>query len=155
MTSRVKNKIRALLLMMVFSLSTIAGFACSVGLDLGYNSGHHEDPVPACHSGAGSHPSVQKANVNNSIPGEMFSDRSKAKDCCTNEVTDFIKMEKSVTQGMADLQAPVFALAFASVFIAPVNNPEFSVTPNGFQFLRRGSPLHDTDIRIVIQSFQI
>ena len=155
MNFQVKNKLRALFLITVFSLSTVAGFACSIGIDLGYNSNHHEELKPACHSEGGTHHSIQQDSFDKNSRGEIFSNRPGAKDCCTNEVTDFIKMEKSVAQGQAELQSPVFVQAFASVFIFPADSPALTMAPRGFQFLRRGSPLHDTDIRIVIQSFQI
>ena len=41
MMRRINYKIVAAFLLLVFSLNTIAGFACSVGIDLGYNSKHH------------------------------------------------------------------------------------------------------------------
>ena len=36
-------QLKATFLLIVFSLNTIVGFACSLGLDMGYNSKHHEE----------------------------------------------------------------------------------------------------------------
>src|SRR5689334_8615019 len=41
MKSGLKNSIRAALLLVVFSLNTVIGFACSIGIDMGFNSTHH------------------------------------------------------------------------------------------------------------------
>ena len=37
---------KAAFLMIVFSLNTIIGFACAVGVDMGFNSSHHHDDEP-------------------------------------------------------------------------------------------------------------
>ena len=34
-------KYKALFLLATFSLNTVVGFACSLGIDMGFNSGHH------------------------------------------------------------------------------------------------------------------
>jgi len=36
-------KLKAAFLLVVFATNTIVGFACSLGLDMGYNSSHHEE----------------------------------------------------------------------------------------------------------------
>lgn len=36
-------KLKAAFLLVVFATNTIVGFACSLGLDMGYNSAHHEE----------------------------------------------------------------------------------------------------------------
>ena len=34
-------KFKALFLLVSFSLNSVVGFACSLGIDMGFNSGHH------------------------------------------------------------------------------------------------------------------
>lgn len=36
-------QLKAAFLLTVFALNTVVGFACSVGVDMGFNSGHHEE----------------------------------------------------------------------------------------------------------------
>ena len=38
-------QIKAALLLLVFSLNTVIGFACAVGVDMGFNTPHHQDEV--------------------------------------------------------------------------------------------------------------
>src|SRR5690349_6844646 len=41
------NKIKAAFFLSVFSLNTVIGFACSLGLDMGYNSKHYDEKEAA------------------------------------------------------------------------------------------------------------
>ena len=43
MNSKTSIKIKATLLITVFSLNSVFGFACSMGLDMGYNKSHHTE----------------------------------------------------------------------------------------------------------------
>ncbi len=43
MIKKFSIQLKAAFLLIVFSLNTIVGFACAVGLDLGFNSSHHPD----------------------------------------------------------------------------------------------------------------
>ena len=40
-------QIKALLLLIVFAINTVVGFACSVGVDMGFNTKHHNDEAAA------------------------------------------------------------------------------------------------------------
>lgn len=43
-------QLKAAFLLTVFALNTVVGFACSLGVDMGFNSGHHEEkPTKAVH----------------------------------------------------------------------------------------------------------
>ncbi|HEY5631199.1 MAG TPA: hypothetical protein VIR31_03660, partial [Nitrososphaeraceae archaeon] len=63
MTRQVKNKIRALALLTVFSLNTVAGFACSVGVDMGYNAHHHEHGKKHLHKHEHQHNPIEGISV--------------------------------------------------------------------------------------------
>ena len=43
MNRTISIKIKATLLITVFSLNTVMGFACSMGIDMGYNKSHHSE----------------------------------------------------------------------------------------------------------------
>jgi hypothetical protein len=43
MPTKRKYKIIASFLLTIFSVNTVVGFACSVGIDMGFNSKHHHD----------------------------------------------------------------------------------------------------------------
>ncbi|RYY42835.1 MAG: hypothetical protein EOO06_20580 [Chitinophagaceae bacterium] len=159
MSRQQKNRIRALLLLMVFSLNTVAGFACSIGVDLGYNSKHHEhqEAKPHSHSKPHSHDTAHqhKHKHSHKASGARVNNLKNADDCCANDVTSFIKLDKSVVSNNLLLQQPIFLLAFTvSYFSGNISNIETSIKSK-FPYLRRWRPPNDTDIRIAIQSFQI
>ncbi|RYY00508.1 MAG: hypothetical protein EOO53_21775 [Gammaproteobacteria bacterium] len=159
MSRQQKNRIRALLLLMVFSLNTVAGFACSMGVDMGYNTKHHEhqEIKPHSHSKPHSHDAAHqhKHNHSHKPSGASINNLKNTDDCCANDVTSFIKLDKSVVSNNLLLQQPIFFLAFtASFFSSNVSNIETSIKGK-FPYLRRWRPPNDTDIRIAIQSFQI
>jgi hypothetical protein len=145
-----KYKFIAAFLLIVFSLNTLAGFACSIGINLGYNSTHHN--------------LEKKANVNaNFKHGKNIkschrdnpdtNNTESGKDCCSDQVNSFAQLDKSVASNFLLLQAPVFFITPLTNFTSVKN--ELGITLNSqFQLVRRSS-LNDTDIRIAIQSFLI
>ena len=148
MTGQAKNKIKALLLLIVFSLNTITGFACSVGIDMGYNTHHH------AHGEKHSHKQDHKHNHLNSI-SVKFTDASSKDDCCSNDVTRFSLLDKSVAANNLLIEAPVFILPFTSTFLSQSINESGLAVNSRFQFVRRSSFLNDTDIQMAIRRFQI
>ena len=147
MTYQTKYRIRALLLLLVFSLNTLAGFACSIGVDMGYNAHHHAHNHQ---HGKGKH---HHHNVNLST-AQL---KGVAEDCCAGEVTAFNKLDKSVVNSMSSPEVPQFLLAFTTSFFHPsfdLKTADASKSLFGHHH-RSWRPLYDTDIRILVQSFQI
>ena len=158
------DMIRALFLLAVFSLNTVVGFACSIGIDMGYNSSHHQHGSSS-HSSEKSH-SHKSGHKHSHQPAHNHSDQHKhttasgtAKntqdDCCANDVTKFIQLDKSVVKTNLNLQVPTFLVVFTSIFIQPSLNENNLVNTFGLLPVRRSCSIYDTDIRIAIQSFQI
>jgi len=140
---------------MVFSVNTIAGFACSIGVDMGYNTKHHEKTSSHSHEKENNHDAVHKHTNSATYSGQSISE-SKADDCCTTGVTDFIKLDKSVVNNHLLFQALVFLTAFASALILPDLYRANLIDDAKLQTVRRSWRLaYHTDLRIVIQSFQI
>ena len=157
MTRQQKNRIRGLFLLTVFSLNTLVGFACSLGVNMGYNKTHHRHD--ASHSSKKPHDQKDQhhhEHSSGSTQDEKSTDNQSSKDdCCTNEVADFIKLDKSVASGTI-LQPPVFLIAFVSQFILPTDPDVSLIDTSIYGSLRRSwHSTDDTDLRIVIQSFQI
>lgn len=154
MSRTVKHKVIASFLLLVFSLSSVAGFACSIGIDMGYNTKHHEHEASASHK-AVNHEHSGRHHQHMSAAQSSTIAAGHSDDCCTNDVTAFTKLDKSVADNHLTLQTPIFLLAFTTTFLLQ-NQDETGVAVNSrFQFVRRSSFLNDTDIRIAIQSFQI
>ncbi|MDQ6608814.1 MAG: hypothetical protein M3Y85_03235 [Bacteroidota bacterium] len=159
MSRQQKNKIRALFLLLLFSLNTVAGFACSIGVDMGYNTKHHEhqETKPHSHSKTHSHEGAHQHMQKHSLEAfhASFSNPKSSDDCCANDVTSFIKLDKSVASNNLLLRVPVSVLALDSYYFSS-NITGFETASKGqSSYLRRWRSLNDTDIRIAIQSFQI
>ena len=156
------NIIRALFLLIVFSLNTIVGFACSIGVDMVYNSSHHQHSFHASekvnsykseprHSFANCHdPGYQTKQTSESGTSNNTQD-----DCCANDVTKFIQLDKSVVKTNLGLPVPAFFVALTSIFIQPSLNEDNLANSSLLLLARRSCSIYHTDIRIAIQSFQI
>jgi hypothetical protein len=147
-----KNRIKALLLLVVFSINSLAGFACSIGVNMGYNIDHH-------HKHAKSHIHKNHTLLHNHThkhvnTGVVFNGITKD-DCCSNTVTKFNLLDKSVTDNSFQRQVPFISIVYLSAFFIKIDNPGIHNVKSWFQFVRRSCSLDDTDIRIAIQSFQI
>ena len=164
-----KNRIKAVFLLLVFSLNTMAGFACSVGLDLYYNSDHHKQgfdtPVKSHthesnhkHTNKSSHkhsPAATHKHSHTSIGMHNADTQEKDRDdCCTDEVTKFAQLDKSITNQF-QLHVPAFIKIILDFYSFSLQSVQSISVNSNFQFLRRSCSIYDTDIRITIQSFQI
>ena len=172
MKSRTKNSIRALILLAVFSLNTVVGFACSLGIDMGFNSTHHnneagasihihKDGKPHTHSkqtvhNHGKHKHTGKHH-SGSRPNKLSPDKSSVtksgnNNCCTDDVVQFEKIDKSVPNS-AITAHPLFVASFVYVFYDTIL-PNSDIVKNIRQFVRSYHP-PIPNIRIAIQSFKI
>jgi hypothetical protein len=153
MTLQKKNMIKAIFLLMVFSLNTLAGFACSLGVDMGYNSEHHKHDKHAHEKGHKHEAGHSHSHSHYKYSGPGFS--KPTNDCCSNQVNSFALLDKSIVHNNLSLKVPIFYIFSVLQFIREEKEePGISVNSR-FQFVRRSCSLDDTDIRISIQSFQI
>ncbi len=139
--------------MLVFSLNTLLGFACSLGLKMGYNEHHHEEEVfvPASHKDHHQHGSDQKHYQDKKLPHP--NSKSNDDDCCSNGVTTFNLLSKTVPQPVS-LVHPVFFVAFKAIWFDTSILSYTNVLKDIKPFVRTHHP-PIPDIRIAIQSFQI
>jgi hypothetical protein len=146
-----KYKITAIFLLTVFSLNTLAGFACSLGFDLGYNRIHHHDEQDT--ETIVQHHREGK-NLVHHFHHEVNNHKSKGNkdDCCSDEVTNFARLDKAVPASL-QIVHPAFLPAFFETFY---NDALLSpgVVKNIKQFVRSYHP-PIPDIRVAIQSFQV
>jgi len=151
MSTQQKNRLKALLLLLVFSMNTLAGFACSIGIDMGYNNHHHKSGKAHSHKKCALH----HTNVHDHVSTIVSFNSITKDDCCSNTVTKFNLLDKSVTDNSLQCQPGVFPIVYLSAFLIKTEKTGVQNVKSWFQFVRRSCSLDDTDIRIAIQSFQI
>jgi len=164
MPGKRKYKIIAATLLTVFSLNTVVGFACSVGIDMGFNSKHHHDEkateaVVHIHSDGKKHVhygkkkdhNTTKSHHHDQATNQHKSDKKKD-NCCNDEVTKFTQVDKAVPQSLK-LIHPAFLIAFLDIFYND-SLPSSVIVKDIKQFVRNYHP-PISNIRIAIQSFQI
>lgn len=120
------------LLFIVFSMNTLLGFACSVGINLGYNKYHHAKVCSAC-----VHSSETKSKANEN-------------DCCSKVVTPFNLLSKVVPSSYHLIHTPdSFAISAFHLFLQP------SLFLYNYFFITTTNYSPPVNIRIIIQSFLI
>lgn len=148
---------------MVFALNTVVGFACSVGMNLGFNSTHHHDEeaivtVVHIHKDGKRHVHEEKKghkhdkSHHHDHAGNHHKPGSEKDGCCNDKVRSFEQLDKSVPASLS-IQ-PLFLTAFLTSYYS-INILSYSnVVTDKKQFVRSYHP-PIPDIRIAIQSFQI
>ena len=152
-----KNRIKALFLLAVFSFNTVVGFACSVGVDMGFNSTHHHadeatEAVIHIHADGKKHIHHEKKSSHDHNKSHHPGDANDKDNCCNNQVLKFEQLDKSVPAGVS-LIHPIFLNTFFDVYYS-VALPSTDIVRDIKQFVRSYHP-PISDIRISIQSFQI
>lgn len=170
MNKNISIQVKAAFLLIVFALNTVLGFACSIGLDMGFNTKHHTD-VSATNEevhvhkdgkkhthqhGKGKshqHSHQHKQTSNHLSLGSQFKELGSQNDCCSNGVNSFQQLDKSVPSDN-NILSPVFLVAFAATFYHVNLLATGKVVKATKPFVRSHHP-PIPDIRIAIQSFQI
>lgn len=146
-------QIKAALLLLIFALNTVVGFACVVGLDMGFNSAHHEELAVevAAHVHAD-----EKKHEHHDEAGRKHHDKkadSKTDDCCNGKVIKFQNLDKNLTQyGKISVAVGEYVAILNNPF--GLNNLKVFNTISPKQIDRNFNP-PPRDIRIAISSFQI
>lgn len=150
---------KAALLLIVFSMNTVIGFACAMGADMGYNNSHHEAEATevAVHvhaDGKKHHHENEPKKSHNDEPAANHHDKkdgSKKDDCCTNEVMQFQQLDKNLAAKVS-MNMPVFIAIITTYFgIDIFKTVKLPVDKYSARHFHPPPP----DIRIAIQSFQI
>ncbi len=143
-------QLKAGFLVLVFSLNTLAGFACSIGLDMGFNSSHHhEEEAAEVHihqNGKIHHHEMQS-------PAHTGEHKGKKHSCCSDEVTWLSLGDKAVPQTGNKCNPVSFITITPSHYLLDITYSS-QVTGSTRYFTRSYHP-PIPDIRIAIRSFQI
>ena len=140
---------KAAFLLIVFSLNTVIGFACTVGLDMGFNSHHHEES--AIEVSENHH--QDKSHHHDEADVHHHQTNNDKDNCCNNEVMKFQQVDKAVASSIT-LIIPVFFTSLLASFYN-IDILSFSSKISVIKYIARRYRPPIPDIRIAIQSFQI
>jgi hypothetical protein len=158
-------KVKAAFLFAVFALNTLVGFACSVGMDMGFNSQHHahsktQESVMHVHSDGKKHDHQDtKKHRSTDTSAHKHSDThhngtsTGEKDCCSDEVKQFHDLDKSIPSSKL-LVDPIFFSSFVTTYYRFDLLLRTNAVKDVKRFVRQYHP-PIADIRISIQSFQV
>ncbi len=137
----IQMRLNAALLLIVFSMNIIVGFACAVGLDRIFNSHHQGNAEVAGHHDSHHHTDEEK----------NASSKESKDNCCNDHVIKLSQVDKSLSHSFN-------SIVFFSTFITCFYNIDILHTFRASlcikYFVRNYHP-PIPDIRIAIQSFQI
>jgi len=160
MSKRRSIQLKAAFLLLVFGLNTVIGFACSVGIDMGFNAKHHHadettKAVVHIHKDGKKHVHHEnkQSHSKSKYQDKKNHDSSKPdQDCCNDKVQQIEHTDKSVP-GSLNIAHPLFFTASVDVFYNEML-PSVVFVKNSKQFFRSYHP-PIPDVRVAIQSFQI
>ncbi len=132
-------KFKAAFLLLVFGLNTVVGFACALGLDMGFNTPHHKektkDPAIHVHADGKKHvhqkePVAPKVHVHANgkkhehaaAPAVQHHEEKKVHgkekdDCCNDDVLKFQNLDKNLAQKAKTIvDAPVLLIILTTIF---------------------------------------
>lgn len=149
MKNNLSIQLKAAFLLAIFSLNVVVGFACSIGIDMGFNKHHHDDEMEMSSSHLSMHTKTS------ACCDDVSSKSSKGDDdnCCKDKVTKITTADKSLPENAAVI-SPIFFTSFAATFYQ-VNILRSQPKNINVSYAVRGSPPAIPDIRIAIQSFLI
>ncbi len=160
---------KALFLLVTFSMNTVIGFACSMGVDMGFNAHHHHSHEAGKHhehsdadhheehdggnSHSHQHVAMEPLHLDTGNNTAFFTSQDE-ENCCKDYVAGFNSVDKQlVKQNSTQLK-----ITYLSTFIATFSFTE-STNEKGYVLHLRIPPREidysPPDIRVFIQSFLI
>ncbi len=132
----------------------MVGFACAVGLDMGFNSSHHDEEAMEVADNHGDHEHHSKTlHDHHHDKNDDDSDKS-ADNCCNHHVVNLSQLDKAVPQSFKLNGPNVFSISFIPVFyfLSGQYHSGFIKSP---LFYTKSHHPPIPDIRVAIRSFQI
>ena len=147
-------QVKASFLLVVFALNTAVGFACAVGMDMGFNSSTHHHDEDAVTAAVHVHESGKK-HVHHHAAVKHQDDEnkeSKKDDCCNDKVIKFQTTDKNLSQTAKANVNPTAFVSLVSIFFGVDFFTQIKIAPQqNLAFFHPPPP----DILIAIQQFRI
>lgn len=156
-------QLKAIFLLIVFSLNTIIGFACAVGLDMGFNSKHHHDEsithnTKSHHHNGKSHHHHNRSDSHTTKSQHSHYEINKSgatekENCCNEDATQLSQSDKLLVNVVySGIEMPVALIALHFLYLSHLSS--FKPEIKKIQVVRPYI-LNSRGIRVSIQSFQI
>ncbi len=162
-------QLKAAFLLLIFALNTIVGFACAVGLDMGFNTPHLDEAPKKVHIHADGkkhdhadrkfhvHSNGKKHDHPNQPVKHQHEEKKaeeKQKDgCCNDDVQKLQRLDKALSQNAKiTIDAPVFIVIVRMYTGMDILSLSMAYP---LKFKDRFFYPPPSDIRIAIQRFQI
>jgi hypothetical protein len=142
MRKNISIQYKATFLLIVFSLNMIIGFACAIGIDMGFNTLHHEETEVIAHEGSHHH----EADSHHKSKGCKGN-------CCNDHVIKFSQVDKSLPQSFVSFNTIFFTTLISTFYNIDVLHISKAIA--NIRYFARSHHPPIPDIRIAIQSFQI
>ena len=142
-------QIKAAFLLFIFSLNMFVGTACALGVDMGFNSHHHEQ----VESKGTIHVHANGKQHHHEEAEHKHKDNDKKDDCCNEKSLKLLQTDKAVPQ-IGKQIIPTFFTAFVFVYYnINISYPSQVSSSNKYYVSGHHPPI--PDIGIAIQRFQI
>lgn len=155
MKRKITIQLKALLLLLVFAFNTAVGFACAIGLDMGFNTAHHHDEVTTeihVHTNGEKHEHHKKSGGHQHHEGNTSEKKEKG-GCCNDEIQKFQSLDKNLNQNAKfAIDVPMIVSTNSAFTASNIYNLSKAFPPKYKARLYYPPP---EDIRIAIQRFQI
>ena len=136
----------------------MVGFACAVGIDMGFNTSHHPDEEvteTSIHVHADGKKHIHHEAAKHHDGEDNDHHKSNGKDnCCNDKVIKSNEVDKSASHSLNTNISPVFFITFLASFYS-INVLYISYINTGINYFVRSYHPPISDIRIKVQSFQI
>ncbi len=153
MKRSISIQLKAALLLIVFGLNTVVGFACAVGIDMGFNNTHHDEEATEVHQHADGIKHDHHNQTSKHKHEEKKSEKKEKKGCCNDEVQKLQSLDKALNQNIkTSVNLPTFVVIASTFLGIGISTSTETYPPKNI--IRYFYP-PPADIRIAIQSFQI
>lgn len=153
MEKSISIQLKAAFLIIVFSMNTVIGFACAMGVDMGFNSKHHHEEDEES-TEISVHVNGQQQHQDEESKHHHDSKKDSEKGgCCNDGVIKFQNLEKNLNQNNIQvIYAYVFATILSNFWSINIFN-----CAKAFPQHYKARVFHPPppDILIAIQCFQI
>jgi hypothetical protein len=151
-------QLKAAFLLIVFSLNTIIGFACAVGMNMGFNSNHHQEGVTDIpmhvHADGKQHQYHNEVkNHHEEASSRLQKETNDEDNCCHDKVMQIAQQDKAIAPPIC-ITNPTFFTAFISSFY-DIEILLSTGADSHIKYFVQGHHPPIPDIRIAIQSLQI